>query len=336
MDTPTPFGSLPRTPDTLCLQIMITIPLVNTDVYLIGTEDIKKYRKERYSKEAYRFFEIPKRSGGMRTILAPCRELKMIQKAIACILQDRWEPIAQVHGFVKSRSVVSGAARHVGKPYLLNIDLKDFFQSITAGEVLAALYQNGMSAPCALLVSSICTTAVESGMPVLPQGAPSSPILSNIVCDTLDRRICGLAECFGITYTRYADDMSFSAPYNAFRPEDAFCVCLESIIREEGFTINRKKTRLQKTGARQEVTGLTVCEKVNVSRKWLKGLRAEIHRLETGSYTKEDIRRVLGRIAWLRHVRGGWEPVSRKLDSRVRKLKARIRSRNGVALDSPP
>jgi len=319
-------------PDSLCLRLMVDIPLVSREPMLLGTDGIRKYLELKTRLKAYSRFEIPKRSGGTRTIHAPSRELKAILRALAGVLKELWTPAIEVYGFSPGRSVVGGAAMHVGKPYLLNMDLKDFFPTIHLKMVMNSLIRIGLDDNTALFIGRLCTFPTGDGRVVLPQGAPTSPVLSNIVCERMDRRIGKLAECFGVTYTRYADDLSFSAGYNAFKEGDAFRTCLETIIRDEGFTVNEAKTRIQKRGSRQEVTGLTVSEKVNVSRKWIKGFRAEIHRMETRGCTMADVRRAYGKLAWMRLARNGWDPASRKLFNRIWALERAIKDKERSAL----
>ena len=111
----------------------------------------------------------------------------------------------------------------------------------------------------------------------LPQGAPTSPLLTNAICDTLDRRLAGLARRFGLHYTRYADDITFSSMHNVYQDGSPFRHELERIVSGQHFKINAKKTRLNHRGERQEVTGLTVGEKVNVARRYVKDVRAILH-----------------------------------------------------------
>lgn len=277
----------------------------------------------------YRRFDIPKKNGGVRTILAPVGSLKDIQRTIGQFLSGTWAPGSAVHGFANGRSVVSGAQKHLGARYLFQIDLKDFFPSITGTMVCNALVRvTGLDIRTARLVSDICSYPLPEGGSFLPQGSPASPVLSNIVCERMDRRIAALSECFGLTYTRYADDLSFSASYNAFREGDAFRNRLETIIADEGFVLNEGKTRLQKRGSRQEVTGVTVSEKRNVPRRWLKGLRARIHRMETQGCTPGELRRAKGMVAWVRQVRGDADPLSARLSARLQQLE-----RNRSAMD---
>lgn len=306
-----------ESPGALCVEIMKRLPLECPWPQMLGADDILMYRRAWVRKISYVLFEIPKKSGGTRQILAPKGILKYILKTINSILRELWVPMDAVHGFAPGRSVVTGAAPHVGALYVFHMDLKDFFPSIKAPNVFVALVNElGLKPVTAWVISELCTYPGGGSDVYLPQGSPASPILSNIVCARMDRTLKGLADCFGLTYTRYADDITFSGPYNAFREGSSFRTCLERII-EEGFSVNPAKTRLQKRGGRQEVTGLTVCEKVNVPRKWLKGLRAQIHRMEVGGCTPRDLASAWGKIAWLRQVRSGMDPCSRKLAARL-------------------
>lgn len=307
-----------ESPGALFAEIMKRLPLVCPWPLMLGADDILMYRRAWVRKISYVFFEIPKKNGGTRQILAPKGILKYILKTINSILRELWVPMDFVHGFAPGRSVVTGAAPHVGAPYVFHMDIKDFFTSIKAVHVYMALvYELGLNRVTAWIISELCTYPAGGSDVYLPQGSPASPILSNIVFAAMDRSLKGLADCFGLTYTRYADDITFSGPYNAFREGGSFRTCLDRMISEEGFSVNPAKTRLQKRGGRQDVTGLTVCEKVNVPRKWLKGLRAQIHRMEVGGCTPRDLASAWGKIAWLRQVRGGSDPCSRKLVARL-------------------
>lgn len=148
---------------------------------------------------------------------------------------------------------------------------------------------------------------------VLPQGAPTSPVLSNIVCETLDSRLSGLAKRFGLTYSRYADDMTFSSYHRVYAKDSVFWAELHSIIEECGFRLNDSKTRLLKKGTRQEVTGITVEERLNVSRKWMKLLRTQVFHYEMYGGSEETYRSLMGKIAFLKMVRGGDDERSCRL-----------------------
>ncbi len=215
--------------------------------------------------------------------------------------------------FVRGRSIVENASQHIGQNYVLNLDLSDFFTSITANMVEHNLVKLGIAPLVARDIASICTYPMVNDhhvVNVVPQGAPTSPVISNICAMTLDNRLSGLARRFHLIYTRYADDITFSSNHNVYQKDGAFMEELNRIIAECHFTINPKKTRLQKRGSRQEVTGLTVGQKTNVSRKYIKNLRALIHKIRyQESPTMHDIHVVRGKLNFLRMVKGTDNPT---------------------------
>ena len=212
-----------------------------------------------------------------------------------------------VTAFVLNKSIVDNANTHVGNHYVYNIDLKDFFHSFDRNRVkMAFMYEpfnlSGEKESLAFLLASLCTHPFEVNgqiKNVLPQGSPTSPTLTNILCKKLDRRLTGLANRFGAKYTRYADDISFSSPHNIYHNED-FKKELERIITEDNIIktkkkqfeigqqlkINTEKTRLLKSAHRQEVTGLIVNDKVNVRKRYLKQLRMWLYYWEKYGYEK--------------------------------------------------
>ncbi len=226
-------------------------------------------------RKRYTVFYIKKKSGTYREIKAPVWKLKLIQRAVAIILQSVYTVQEQAYGFVPGRSIVDNARQHAGASFILNIDLKDFFPSVYFKRVqkvleLPPFHLSGEKEPLAFMIANLCS---EDG--VLPQGAPTSPLLTNIICQRLDRRLQEFASVYKTTYTRYADDITFSS--NDFVFTKRFKDKLEKILADERFTINQAKTRLQGKGYRQEVTGLTVNEKVNVNRWFLRSYRTMLH-----------------------------------------------------------
>ena len=238
----------------------------------------------------YTSFQIPKKKQGeFRTIDAPVPLLKNIQRGLNSALQAVYTPHVAAMGFVPGRSVVDNGRAHVAQRYIYNIDLKDFFPSITSSRVYARLQSKpfSLSPEIASLICDLCCYFDSEGQKVLPQGAPTSPVITNIVCERLDRKLQKLANAYGLRYTRYADDISFSGNTYVFAPEGRFCKLLRHIVEEEErFTINQNKTRLEHRGVRQEVTGITVNQKPNVSRKFVLQLRAMLHNWEMNGYDK--------------------------------------------------
>ena len=237
------------------------------------------------NSKRYYSFQIPKKKKGeYRQIDAPNHSLKSIQQVLNHILQTVYQPHYAATGFVQGRSVATNAMVHVGMNYVYNLDLRDFFPSITSGRVCARLKAAPFSIPpkLASMIADLCCYKNAEGKSVLPQGAPTSPTITNIICEKLDKKLTRLASSHGLRYTRYADDITFSGMHNAFAEENGFLKSVRHIIEdEEHFRINPDKTRLTHRGMRQEVTGLTVNEKPNVSRAYVKQLRTMIHIWET-------------------------------------------------------
>ncbi len=243
--------------------------------------------QKRYLKSS-----IKKKSGGERTIHAPNKGLKIMQQCLNIILQAIYIPHAAANGFVPGKSIVSNAQEHTGKNYVYNIDLKDFFPSIDQARVWARLKyppfnlnEENKRLTIANRIASLCCHKMDverldadknwiiENRNVLPQGAPTSPFLTNVICQKLDHQLSALAAKSNVAYTRYADDITFSSMHNVYQPDSPFLQKIEEIISGQGFTIKESKTRLQKQGYRQEVTGLIVNEKVNVHRHMIKQVR---------------------------------------------------------------
>lgn len=262
----------------------------------VQLKSLTYYANPTLCKKRYQTFTIKKKSGADRTINAPVKGLKSILRSLNFVLQCVFEPHEAATGFVLDKSIVDNAQRHVGHHYMLNMDLKDFFHTFDRNRVkMGFMYEPfnliGDKEPLAFLLASLCTHPFEIDgevKTVLPQGSPTSPTLTNILCKKLDRRLNGLANRFGATFTRYADDITFSSPHNIYNDE-AFNKELKRIIEEDQkLVINPKKTRLQKAGYRQEATGLIVNEKVNVRRRYVKQMRMWLYYWEKYGYEKAE------------------------------------------------
>lgn len=242
----------------------------------------------------YKTFTIPKKSGGTRQISAPAPKLKKLLYYIKILLEAFYNPMQCVQGFTEGRSIASNANMHLYQNYVFNIDLSDFFPSITQARIYTRLKFPPYNFPeeiCRIIAGLSCVKYTdESGRSYngLPQGAPTSPILSNIICEQMDRRLTGLAKRCELHYSRYADDMTFSSMRNVYKEghEKKFIDELRRIIIQQGFKFNEKKTRLQKIGSHQEVTGLTIGTKINVSRNYIKELRSVLHVWEKFGYAE--------------------------------------------------
>ena len=279
--------------------------------------DLMRMAEARRRHLMYKEFDIPKRTGGTRRITAPTGKLKDIQKCISVIIAPYYRIPDCVHGFAEGRSVATNARKHTERNYVFNIDLKDFFPTITYTRVVKSLQELGFNEEVSDIIARLCTIPMwdeQSKMlrNSLPQGSPASPLLSNIVCSSLDKRLSALARRFGLTYSRYADDITFSSNHSVYAKDGEFLHELERIISTSGFKINEKKTRLQKKGSRQEVTGLIVGEKINTYRQFTKNLRSAVFHAETKGCTPKVFNNIMGRVSYIAMVKGPDDPVVKR------------------------
>jgi len=279
---------------------------------------------EKHADYRYTLALIPKRRGGTRVLLVPERRLKFLQRKTLHLLQHIHSPRVPVHGFVKDRGAITNANEHQTRPHLLNLDLRNYFGVITRARVLGMLKALGLEDEVAQAVCSICITRNQ-----LPQGAPTSPILSNMVAYSLDRDLINFAKTHRLRYTRYADDISLSSyaqptalfeggvPLPGRVPVEKLSASLSSAIRSNGFQINPEKAWFSGPKARREVTGLIVNEFTNVKRTFVRDLRAALYKVETMgiALAEEDYRKryktksslvhvIRGRLEWIAQVRG--------------------------------
>lgn len=276
------------------------------------------YQREVASKTHYTRFEIPKRSGGMRAIWAPLPQLKQAQHWILHEILERLVVHGSAHGFISGRSIATNAAEHTNSQVLVKVDIKNFFPSISWRRVKGVFRKAGYPEQIATLLALLCTESPREivehdGKPVyvaladrcLPQGAPTSPALTNALCLGLDRRLTGFVQKAGWRYTRYADDLSFSLPLtHQEKPEISRLLgTLKRILGDEGFELNVQKTRVIRTGDVQEVTGLVVNgdQAPRVSRQLKRQMRAAVHNLEQGKALPEgeSLSRLRGYAAYI-------------------------------------
>ena len=250
----------------------------------------------------YSPFEIPRRGGGTRLIKAPDEKLKLLQLKLSVLLQDCLDEINGekkrkdniAHGFRPNRSIISNATQHRNRRWVFNLDLQDFFPSIHFGRVRGYFIRDkhfGLQENVATMLPQIACDGNE-----LPQGSPCSPVISNLVAHVLDMHIVRLAAEVGCTYSRYADDLTFSTNKKEFPQEIAALsqsdphvwlpgARLQEIIDHSSFKVNTRKTRMQYRDSRQDVTGLVVNRKINIRREYRHDVRAMVHRLfSTGSF----------------------------------------------------
>jgi RNA-directed DNA polymerase len=297
-------------------------------------------------KKRYRSFDIKKRGGGVRKIRAPALPMKRLQKRIAELLERQYAPRSSVFGYVKGRNIRQNAERHLGRRWVLRVDLKDFFPSINFGRVRGLLLNKpfAMTKEAATAVAKLCCDGNE-----LPQGSPASPIISNIICRGLDHALSKLAREHRCTYSRYCDDIVFSTNRSTFpgglalrAPNGKVFVgaALSTVLQEAGFEVNPDKVQLRHNSQRQMVTGLIVNDnnKVNVPRDFVRELRMMLHvwrKLGHGGATAwyQDKKNrpsekegtpfkliVRGKVQYLGSIKGWDHPLYVRLAARLTKL----------------
>ncbi len=257
----------------------------------------------------YKKFEIPKRGGGVRKICAPNEDLMLIQSRLSTLLQNCVQELNEAkgisdknevrdliaHGFKRDRSIMTNATQHRSRRYVFNIDIKDFFGCINFGRVRGFFLHDKNFALSPKVATVLAQIACYENQ--LPQGSPCSPVISNLVGHILDIHLVRLAATTGCTYSRYADDLTFSTNNPDF-PESIALQKegdthkwvpgreLERLILRSGFEINPSKTRMQYRSSRQEVTGLVVNRKVSTAKEYRHSVRAMVHSLlTTGTFS---------------------------------------------------
>jgi len=272
---------------------------------------------------------VQKRSGGYRLLETPKSRVKRIQRWVLGSILSAVPPEPSAHGFVAERSLLSFVGPHVGMELVVRLDLEDFFATIAVARVRALFVRLGYPHAVARLLAGLCCVATPEHVlranpdpdpaeryraaqrlriPHLPQGAPTSPALSNLIAWRLDRRLSGLARALELRYSRYADDLAFSGNRSLERGLRRFVARTGAIVEEEGFRIRFRKLRVMRAGGRQRLVGLVVNARPNVSRRDYDALRATLHnaaRLGAASQNRaghRDFRAHLeGRIAWIAH-----------------------------------
>lgn len=303
-----------------------------------------------HERLVYATFYLRKKSGGTREICAPSPSIKYLQQKLCRVFQLIYQPRRCVCGFAPNTSIVKNARKHLRKKYVLNVDLKNFFPSIHFGRIYGMLQAKPYNIPkeAAAVLAHLCCCDKR-----LPQGAPTSPVISNMICAKLDGELLRLAKLYGCTYSRYADDITLSKSSGVFPAALAeesevegkiiynVGEKLNSIIEDNGFSVNPTKVRLQRHSKRQEVTGIVVNEKLNLRRNYVRQIRAMLYSwrkfgLEAAEkeYWEKWMKRqskpakgnpsftsvVSGKINYLRMVRGEDDLLYRKLSNAFGKL----------------
>lgn len=302
-------------------------------------------------EEQYKKFSIRKRSGGERHICAPRSSIKRYQRRLANILSTFYSAKPTVHGYTLNRNIKTNAQVHCKKKWIVNIDLKDFFPTMHYGRVRGVFKSKPFefNDDVATALAQIC--CFEG---TLPQGAPSSPILSNFICRTLDNELLAFAKKYKFSYSRYADDITFSTNLTNLPSElgyvgnDSVLLLseeIQTIISKNQFIINEAKVRYADRRNRQEVTGLVVNEKVNIKRSYIRQIRAMLHAWEKYGLkeaAREHFERyslknipdypdlaykmlLVGRISFVRQIRGVNDRIYQSLFCKIKALDPTIR-----------
>lgn len=283
----------------------------------IQPTDLKYWLVGHHLDENYILREIPKKSGGTRLLMAPMPRLKALQRQLQQALVSRLPLSPSVHGFRRRHDVLTNAAVHVGKRVVVCMDIADFFPSFDLRRVCGYFRWLGYSRSVALSLASLTTAdsfnarlakgrgrtglssdwternevenrcqsvnKIHRTSPLryrgyrLPQGAPTSPGIANAIVWRMDKRLSALARKFGGDYTRYADDLTFSGFEKLAKHTRMFIKLVEKIVHTEGLAINRKKTRIMRSGRRQRVTGVVVNRQTNLARRDFDLLKAILH-----------------------------------------------------------
>jgi retron-type reverse transcriptase len=298
-------GFKPSAPDDVSDEERLTslsLPIFSTAAELAAGMGItlNELRFLTYSNQVsrvchYQHFAMQKKSGGTRLISAPMPRLKRLQYWVLDNILQPLELTEQAHGFVTGRSIVSNAQPHLAQKVVINLDLKDFFPTVTYPRIKGTFAQLGYNHEVASLLALLCSEAetqtvemdgqryyLNSTSRRLPQGAPTSPALSNVICRTLDKRLQGLATKHGFAYTRYADDLTFSGEQTDAIP--ALLYGTKATVTAEGFNLHPDKTRIMKQGSKQEVTGIVVNQHLSLDNKKLKQFRALLFQIDKDGY----------------------------------------------------
>mgnify|MGYP005878580941 FL=1 len=217
----------------------------------------------------YHEIKIPQKSGETRTLDIPSVDLKYVQKWILVNILNKMHISNYANGFVKNKSILTNAQNHLNSECIVNIDIKDFFPTVTLEQVFRIFKYYGYTKKLSYTLAKLCTYRG-----ILPQGSPASPAITNIICLRLDKRLAALGKKYDASFSRYADDITFSGKKTVAH----LLPYAINIIQDEGFLVNLDKTHISFRHQRQEVTGLIVNgDKVHISKQFKKRFRQEIH-----------------------------------------------------------
>ena len=281
---------------------LIGLPPIDTLEEFSSVTHLSKgliYRLSRFADKNYLTYKLAKKSGGYRMIAQPSAELKALQGWILKNILDRLTVSPACKGFELKSSIIDNANPHIGALAVLCLDLEDFFPSIKVNQIWSVFHTLGYNLRIAGVLASLCTF-----QGALPQGSPASPKLSNLISIKMDKRLLGYASKRGIIYTRYADDLSFSAmSYIKLAKSYPF---FTEIIKSEGFQLNAAKTRFAGPARQHRITGLVVNDKhAGIGRVKLHKIRSKINHLCRYSKTQipnESVKHVVGWLAFIKSV----------------------------------
>ncbi|MCA9576937.1 MAG: reverse transcriptase family protein [Polyangiales bacterium] len=293
--------------------------LSSTELHWLADPQCRRDRLT-VTESHYRYVVVPKRRHGVRLLECPLPRLRRAQRAL---LDEVLAPLP-VHpcaaGFRRGMGFVEHAARHAGQDVVLRVDLRDFFPSIHRGMVVRALVDGGTPLATAHLAAALAThtthrdvarrfdgsTRARLRSAHLPQGAPSSPALANLVCRRLDARLHGLAESLGATYSRYADDLVFSGPRHLLDDAARIVSLVGRIASSCGFALRPEKTRVMSAAQRQSLGGVVVNTRPTLARPELERLEAILTncvRHGPAGQNRADVAdfasHLRGRVAWV-------------------------------------
>lgn len=271
------------------------------------------FHNESPTRIHYVLFEVKKKSGGMRRLASPHRKLANAQRWVLENVLERLPTHDAAHGFVKQRSTISNARPHIGSEYVVNLDLKDFFPTISFYRTAGLFRSFGYSPAVATILALLCTECPREtvrfggqvyypalGVRALPQGACTSPAISNLIARGLDHRLQGIANRLEFRYTRYADDLTFSGSGDVEQRIGYLLARVRHIADDEGFTIHDGKTRVQRKHSRQTVTGLVVNDQVSVPRPLVRRIRAILHNAKRTGLAAQNVNNEPHFESWLR------------------------------------
>jgi RNA-directed DNA polymerase len=263
--------------------------------YLVGYKYDYLLRVSNEPDLFYRIYKIKKKNGGRRQIEEPLPSLKEIQRWILDNILYKCDFGRFAKAFVPKRSIKENARFHKKQPKVLSLDIKNFFPSIKSKRIFGIFISLGYRKSVATILTNLCVYKKR-----LPQGAPTSPALSNLIAKHIDVRISAYARKRGLRYTRYADDLTFSGDFNP----GALFKFVDTVLRENNFRINQKKTRLMEPHQRQEVTGIVVNEKLQAPINIRKKLRADTYYINKYGLESHLAQRKIKKAHYLEHLRG--------------------------------